>query len=91
MPQERAEFLKGTLDMLILKVVAAAPFTATPSPNAFSKISKDFFQVPQGPSIPRCTRLEETRLAGSGVEGHQHGPRGEVLQADAERPGPTRN
>jgi transcriptional regulator len=59
MPPEKAEFLKGTLDMLILKVVAASPIHGYAISQRIQQISKDFFQVPQGSLYPALHRLEE--------------------------------
>jgi PadR family transcriptional regulator PadR len=59
MSQEKAEFLKGTLDMLILKVVAAGPIHGYAISQRIQQISKDFFQVPQGSLYPALHRLEE--------------------------------
>jgi transcriptional regulator len=59
MSQEKAEFLKGTLDMLILKVVAAGPIHGYAISQSIQQISKDFFQVPQGSLYPALHRLEE--------------------------------
>src|SRR5258708_19583837 len=59
MPQEKAEFLKGTLDMLILKVVAGGPIHGYAISQRIQQISKDFFQVPQGSLYPALHRLEE--------------------------------
>jgi transcriptional regulator len=59
MPQEKVEFLKGTLDMLILKVVAAGPIHGYAISQRIQQISRDFFQVPQGSLYPALHRLEE--------------------------------
>ncbi len=59
MAQEKVEFLKGTLDMLILKVVAAGPIHGYAISQRIQQISKDFFQVPQGSLYPALHRLEE--------------------------------
>jgi PadR family transcriptional regulator PadR len=59
MVQEKTEFLKGTLDMLILKVVAAGPIHGYAISQRIQQISKDFFQVPQGSLYPALHRLEE--------------------------------
>jgi PadR family transcriptional regulator PadR len=59
MTQEKTEFLKGTLDMLILKVVAAGPIHGYAISQRIQQISKDFFQVPQGSLYPALHRLEE--------------------------------
>jgi PadR family transcriptional regulator, regulatory protein PadR len=57
--REKAEFLKGTLDMLILKVVASGPIHGYAISQRIQQISKDFFQVPQGSLYPALHRLEE--------------------------------
>src|ERR1700745_2295990 len=59
MAQEKAEFLKGTLDMLILKIVAAGPIHGYAISQRIQQISRDFFQVPQGSLYPALHRLEE--------------------------------
>ena len=59
MAQEKAEFLKGTLDMLILKVVAAGPIHGYAIAQRIQQISRDFFQLPQGSLYPALHRLEE--------------------------------
>jgi PadR family transcriptional regulator, regulatory protein PadR len=59
MAQEKAEFLKGTLDMLILKVVAPGPIHGYAISQRIRQVSRDFFQVPQGSLYPALHRLEE--------------------------------
>jgi len=59
MEQERAEVLKGTLDMLILKVVALGPIHGYAISQRIQQISKDFFQVPEGSLYPALHRLED--------------------------------
>ena len=59
MAQEKVELLKGTLDMLILKVVAAGPIHGYAISQRIQQISRDFFQVPQGSLYPALHRLEE--------------------------------
>jgi PadR family transcriptional regulator, regulatory protein PadR len=59
MNAEKAEFLKGTLDMLILKVVAFGPIHGYAISQRIQQISKDFFQVPQGSLYPALHRLED--------------------------------
>lgn len=59
MNQEKTEFLKGTLDMLILKVVALGPIHGYAISQRIQQISKDFFQVPQGSLYPGLHRLED--------------------------------
>lgn len=57
--QEKSEFLKGTLDMLVLKVVALGPIHGYAISQRIQQISKDFFQVPQGSLYPALHRLED--------------------------------
>src|SRR5246500_1750858 len=59
MAQEKTEFLKGTLDMLILKVVAGGAIHGYAISQRIQQISRDFFQVPQGSLYPALHRLEE--------------------------------
>ncbi|MGH9744276.1 MAG: PadR family transcriptional regulator [Candidatus Acidiferrum sp.] len=59
MAQEKPEFLKGTLDMLILKIVALGPIHGYAIAQRLQQISKDFFQVPQGSLYPALHRLED--------------------------------
>lgn len=59
MEQEKSEVLKGTLDMLILKVVALGPIHGYAISQRIQQISKDFFQVPEGSLYPALHRLED--------------------------------
>jgi transcriptional regulator len=59
MEQEKAEVLKGTLDMLILKVVALGPIHGYAITQRIQQISRDFFQVPEGSLYPALHRLED--------------------------------
>jgi len=75
MPEDRSEVLKGTLDMLILKIVALGPIHGYAISQRIQQISKEFFQVQQGSLYPALHRLEnrgwldaEWREASSGRE-----------------------
>ena len=59
MPTDKNELHRGTLDMLILKVVAAGPLHGYAIAQRLQQISKDYFQVPQGSLYPALHRLEE--------------------------------
>ncbi len=59
MNEDRSEFLKGTLDMLILKVVALGPIHGYAIAQRIRQISKEFFQLQQGSLYPALHRLEE--------------------------------
>lgn len=57
--EQKAEFLKGTLDMLVLKVVALGPIHGYGISQRIQQISQDFFQVQQGSLYPALHRLED--------------------------------
>jgi PadR family transcriptional regulator PadR len=59
MPIEKNDLHRGTLDMLILKIVAAGPLHGYAIAQRLQQISKDYFQVPQGSLYPALHRLEE--------------------------------
>ena len=58
MAENKPEFLKGTLDMLILKVVALGPIHGYGISQRIQRLSKDLFQVQQGSLYPALHRLE---------------------------------
>ena len=62
MTQDKSELLKGTLDMLILKIVAFGPIHGYAISQRIRQISKDFFQVQQGSLYPALHRLEDRGL-----------------------------
>jgi PadR family transcriptional regulator, regulatory protein PadR len=53
------ELLRGTLDMLVLKLVALGPSHGYAIAQRLQQISKDFFQVHQGSLYPALHRLED--------------------------------
>jgi transcriptional regulator len=55
----KSEFLKGTLDMLILKIVALGPVHGYAISQRIQQISRDVFQVQQGSLYPALHRLED--------------------------------
>ena len=55
MSDAKTELLRGTLDMLILKVVALGPVHGYAIAQRLRQISKDFLQVHRGRCIRRCT------------------------------------
>lgn len=57
--EDKNEFLKGTMDLLILKVVALGPIHGYAISQRIQQISKDFFQVQQGSLYPALHRLED--------------------------------
>jgi len=53
------DLLRGTLDMLVLKVVALGPSHGYAIAQRLQQISKEFFQVHQGSLYPALHRLED--------------------------------
>ena len=62
MTGDRSELLKGTLDMLILKIVALGPSHGYAIAQRMRQISREFFQLQQGSLYPALHRLEERGL-----------------------------
>lgn len=65
MPEDKPKFLKGTLDMLILKIVALGPIHGYAISQRIQQISKDYFQVQQGSLYPALHRLENRGWLGA--------------------------
>jgi transcriptional regulator len=59
MSEDKSDFLKGTLDMLVLKVVDLGPSHGYAIAQRLQQISKDFFEVHQGSLYPALHRLED--------------------------------
>jgi len=59
MARPKAELLKGTLDMLILKIVALGPIHGYAIAQRVQQISREFFQLQQGSLYPALHRLED--------------------------------
>jgi transcriptional regulator len=59
MNESKQELLRGTLDMLVLKVVALGPSHGYAIAQRLQQISKEFFQVHQGSLYPALHRLED--------------------------------
>ena len=59
MNESKQELLRGTLDMLILKVVALGPSHGYAIAQRLQQISKEFFQVHQGSLYPALHRMEQ--------------------------------
>ncbi len=58
MPIEKSDLLQGTLDMLILKIVALGPVHGYGISQRIRQISKEVLQVQQGSLYPALHRLE---------------------------------
>ena len=61
MDEQKSDLLQGTLDMLILKIVALAPIHGYGIAQRIRQISKDVLQVQQGSLYPALHRLEKRR------------------------------
>jgi PadR family transcriptional regulator, regulatory protein PadR len=59
MPIEKSDLLQGTLDLLIMKVVALGPVHGYGISQRIRQISKDVLQVQQGSLYPALHRLEK--------------------------------
>jgi len=55
----KSDLLQGTLDMLILKIVALGPIHGYAIAQRIRQISKDVLQVQQGSLYPALHRLEK--------------------------------
>jgi PadR family transcriptional regulator, regulatory protein PadR len=59
MPIAKSDLLQGTLDLLIMKVVALGPVHGYGISQRIRQISKDVLQVQQGSLYPALHRLEK--------------------------------
>ena len=64
-PLEKADLLQGTLDLLILKVVALGPVHGYGISQRIRQISSEVLQVQQGSLYPALYRLEHQGLIAS--------------------------
>ena len=58
-PIEKSDLLQGTLDMLILKIVALGPVHGYGISQRIQQISKEILQVQQGSLYPALHRLKK--------------------------------
>ena len=59
MPSEKSDLLQGTLDLLILKVVALGPIHGYVISQRIRQLSREVLQVQQGSLYPALHRLEQ--------------------------------
>jgi PadR family transcriptional regulator PadR len=59
MPIEKSDLLQGTLDMLILKIVALGPVHGYGISQRIRQITREVLQVQQGSLYPALHRLEK--------------------------------
>ena len=62
MSTQKSELLQGTLDLLVLKIVALAPIHGYAIAQRITQISSDVLQVQQGSLYPALHRLEKRGL-----------------------------
>src|SRR5712675_1075360 len=84
-PEPKPELLPGTLDLLVLKVVALGPSHGYAIAQRLQQISKHFFQVHQG-SLSRSPSLGRPRMAPIRMERFRNRPRSQVLLAHKKGP-----
>ena len=65
MPTEKSDLLQGTLDMLILKIVALGPVHGYGISQRIRQISKEVLKVQQGSLYPALHRLEKRGWLGA--------------------------
>jgi PadR family transcriptional regulator PadR len=59
MPSDKSDLLQGTLDMLVLKIVALEPAHGYGIAQRIQQISREVLQVQQGSLYPALHRLEK--------------------------------
>jgi len=62
---EKSDLPQGTLDLLILKIVALGPVHGYAIAQRLQQVSRDVVQVPQGSLYPALHRLENRGLLGA--------------------------
>ena len=62
----KSDLPQGTLDLLILKIVALGPVHGYAIAQRLQQVSRDVVQVPQGSLYPALHRLENRGLLASG-------------------------
>jgi len=62
MGTQKSELLQGTLDLLVLKIVALSPIHGYAIAQRINQISREVLQVQQGSLYPALHRLEKRGL-----------------------------
>ena len=70
---EKSDLPQGTLDLLILKVVALGPVHGYAIAQRLQQVSRDVVQVPQGSLYPALHRLENRGLLTAGWDETEKG------------------
>jgi PadR family transcriptional regulator PadR len=84
MAPPKSDLPQGTLDLLILQVVALGPVHGYAIAQRLQQISRDVLQVQQGSLYPALHRLENRGCLAASWKPSDYRPRGQVLPADAE-------
>src|SRR5258708_32676749 len=74
MTAPKSDLPQGTLDLLILKVVALGPVHGYAIAQRLQQASRDVVQVPQGSLYPALHRLENRRLLAAEWKATDTGP-----------------
>ena len=74
MPDKKTDLLQGTLDLIILKIVAQGPIHGYGIAQRIFLISKEMLQVQQGSLYPALHRLQRKRLLKSEWKESGNGP-----------------
>ena len=82
----RSDLPQGTLDLLVLKVLALGPLHGYAVAQRLQQISRDVVQVTQGTLYPALHRLENRGLLAAEWK-IRYRPRGEVLPPHAQGAG----
>ena len=69
----KSDLPQGTLDLLILKIVALGPIHGYAIAQRLQQVSRDVVQVPQGSLYPALHRLENRGLLAAGWKESESG------------------
>ena len=83
MPIDKSDLLQGTLDMLILKIVALGPVHGYGISLRIRQISKEVLQVQQGSLYPALHRLERQKWIKSAWKVTENNQRAKFYQLTA--------
>lgn len=90
MNEQKADLLKGTLDMLILKAVALGPLHGYGIIQRIRQMSDEMLDVEQGSLYPALYRIEQRGWVSLAVGRQRDGPPRQVLHAQRGRQAPAR-
>src|SRR6202161_656970 len=88
MVKEKSDLPQGTLDLLILKVVALAPVHGYAIAQRLQQVSRDVVQVPQGSLYPALHRLENRGLLAADWQETETGREGKFYRLNRKRRAP---